>query len=159
MAMVPFYARFRSLAFREMRTVLLRGHHSLPDREYGFLEFYCNERGCDCRRVILQIVTPETGTRAWASISFGWEGPAFYKKWMSGDANAAAGMAGVTLDPLNPQTEHSQALLRLFRDVVLRDSAYVQRLKHHYEIFKGLADRRRVVQRSRGSIARSRQGG
>ncbi len=159
MAMVPFCTRFRSLAFREMRTVLVRGWHSLPDGEYGFLEFYCNENGCDCRRVILQVVTPDTGTKAWASINFGWERPAFYKKWMSGDANAAEGMAGAMLDPLNPQTKHSTALLGLFRDVVLRDSAYVQRLKRHYEIFKGVRDRKRGVKRSRGKIARSQQGG
>lgn len=159
MGMVPFHTKFRDLAFRETRTVVVRGYEALPDGDYGFLEFYCDEFGCDCRRVVLQVVTPDGGAKVWASINFGWERPRFYRKWMSGNAKAAAGMAGATLDPLNPQTEHSQALLRLFRDVVLRDSGYVQRLKRHYEIFKGVADPGRVAQRSRGRIARTRKGG
>ena len=42
MPMVPFYTRFRELAFREMRTVTVHGHETIPDGNYGFLEFYCN---------------------------------------------------------------------------------------------------------------------
>ena len=45
-------------------------------------------------------------------------------------------MAGATLDPLNPQTEHSEALLELFKQVVLADPAYVRRLERHYNLFK-----------------------
>ena len=37
---------------------------------------------------------------------------------------------------LNTQSQHSAALLNLFRDVVLADEAYRQRLVRHYRMFK-----------------------
>jgi hypothetical protein len=150
MPMVAFYSKFRDLAFREMRVVGVFEHEFLPAGEYGLLEFYCNERGCDCRRVILQVLRSDTGWRVWASINFGWETPSFYRKWMHGDAEAARGMWGPTLDPLNPQSQHSPALLGLFRDVVLKDRAYVQRLRRHYNLFK-------MGNRSRPVAARNRK--
>ena len=136
MTMAPFYTKFHDLAFREMRVLGVRSHESLPRGEYGFLEFYCTEAGCDCRRVVLHVLNAETGDRVWASINFGWESLSYYRTWTSGNAEAARDMAGATLDPLNPQTKHSRALLKLFQDVVLQDSAYVKRLERHYRLFK-----------------------
>jgi len=37
MAMVPFYSRFRELAFAETRSVTTRAYGSLPDAAYAFL--------------------------------------------------------------------------------------------------------------------------
>ena len=128
MPLAPFYSKFRDLAFEETRTVFLRNHESLPDGTYGFLEFYCNEVGCDCRRVLVQVIRPETGSRVWALINFGWETPAFYRRWTSANPDDADEMATATLDPINPQSRYSNALLRLFSDIVIRDAAYVQRL-------------------------------
>jgi hypothetical protein len=153
--MTPFYTKFRHLAFREMRTVIVRGRESIPDGPYGFLEFYCNEVGCDCRRVVFHVIRPDTGTRVWASINFGWESPVFYQQWSPGDPEFAD-MAGATLDPLNAQSEHSDALLTLFQEVVAADPDYVQRLQRHYRLFKRASEpkaqggrkRIRAVQRS-----------
>lgn len=136
MPMAPFYTRFHDLAFEETRALVVREFRSLPPGEYGFLEFYCDEPNCDCRRVILQVERADTGERVWATINFGWEKPSYYREWMSDDAAAEEELAGATLDPLNPQSEHSQALLDLFREFALKDAAYVQRLKWHYELFK-----------------------
>jgi hypothetical protein len=143
MPLVPFYSKCRDLAFEETRTVLLRNHESLPDGTYGFLEFYCNEIGCDCRRVLVQVIRPDTGSRVWASINFGWETPTFYRRWASGNPADADEMATATLDPINLQSRHSNALLRLFSDIVLADGAYVQRLQRHYELFKRAAGPKR----------------
>jgi len=55
---------------------------------------------------------------------------------MSGNAKLARKMAGATLDPLNPQTEYSAELLNLFQHVVLKDPAYIRRLRRHYEMFR-----------------------
>jgi len=46
-------------------------------------------------------------------------------------------MAGAILEPLLPQSRHSLFFLRFFSEVVLRDPAYVERLKRHYAMFKG----------------------
>jgi hypothetical protein len=47
----------------------------------------------------------------------------------------------VYLDPLNPQTKYSSALLNLFRFLV-QSPEYVTRLKRHYQMFRESVDRR-----------------
>ncbi len=134
MAMTPFYTRFRDLAFQEMRAATVQGRSDIPDDEYGFLELYCDEPDCDCRRVVINVISQTGGPKVWATINYGWESPEFYVRW-AGYAAAAQDMAGAVLDPLNPQTRYSSALLRLF-EFVLEDEAYVDRLKRHYQMFK-----------------------
>ncbi len=135
MPMVPFYTLFHNLALKETRSVTLRGQPDIPDGEYGFLELYCNEVECDCRRVVIDVVSPSTGAKIWATLNYGWESTEFYEKW-SRSKQAAADMKGVTIDPLNPQTEYSPAFLQLF-EFLLSDEAYAERLKRHYALFKG----------------------
>ncbi len=146
MPMIPFFTRFRDLAVKEMRSATVRGDLALPDGEYGFLELYCDEPACDCRRVIINVVTPTTGSKVWATINYGWESLEFYEKWMR-NKEAARDCFGATLDPLNPQTEYANALLQLF-NWVLQDEAYIERLKRHYQLFKSdlLKKRRSAVQ-------------
>ena len=134
MAMTPFYTRFRDLAFQEMRVATVQGRSDMPDDEYGFLELYCDEPDCDCRRVIINVISRTDGPKVWATINYGWESPEFYVRWAR-YAEAAQDMAGAVLDPLNPQSRYSSALLKLF-EFVLEDEAYVDRLKRHYQMFK-----------------------
>lgn len=129
MPMVPFYTLLPDLAVNETRTIIVQGRDDLPDGEYGFVEFYCNEIDCDCRRVIINVLSPATPSKIWATINFGWKAAEFYKKWSGGD------MKGPFLDPLNLQTAYSSVLLQLF-GFVLADKKYVDRLKRHYELFK-----------------------
>lgn len=153
--MVPFYERFRELAFRETRSVTIRGRRDLPDGEYGFLESYCADPHCDCRRVLINVVTPTTGPKIWATINYGWESLEFYEKWM-GNKELARDCQGATLDRLNPQTEFAPALLELFKRV-LQDHTYVERLKRHYGLFKAdLRARRKMATRSSRKAKRLR---
>ena len=138
MPMTPFYSRHRELAFRETRSATVEGDASLPGGEYGFLELYCDEKGCDCRRVLVQVLRRDTGSTVWATINFGWERPGFYRSWAKGDRRTAHQMAGVSLDPLNPQTKYATALLELFGSVV-QDTEYVERLTRHYALHQGSA--------------------
>ncbi|MBI4789652.1 MAG: hypothetical protein HY782_21695 [Chloroflexi bacterium] len=135
MAMTAFFTRFRELAFKEMRSATVQGGRDLPDGEYGFLELYCDEVNCDCRRVIINVVTPKTSPKVLATINYGWESLEFYEKWMH-DKELAKNSRGATLDMLNPQSKHAYALLELFK-WVLQDDQYVERLKRHYALFKG----------------------
>jgi len=136
MPMGAFSTKFRDLAFRETRTLTVTADETLPEGEYGFLEFYCNEAGYVCRRVVLRVVRSDTRARVWASINFGWESVAFYRRWSRRDPDPAV-MAGATLDPLNPQSRHADALLDLFREMEREDPEYVSRLVRHYRLFKG----------------------
>lgn len=135
--MAPFVSRFRQLGFREMRTLIFMNDPVLPDGPFGFLEFYCNEKGCDCRRVLFHVVRPDGTDRVWASINYGWEEPTFYRQWYRG-AESVDEMATASLDPFNPQSEYSGALLERFRTILIPDQQYVDRLKRHYRMFKGL---------------------
>ena len=82
MPMIPFMERFPELGVRETRSVTATCQQDLPDGEYGFLELYGDEPGCDCRRVMIDVLRPETGwSKIWATISYGWESLDFYRKW------------------------------------------------------------------------------
>ena len=136
MPMVPFVERFRELGARETRSIrVIEGGQALPSGEYGFFEFYCNEVGCDCRRVVLQVLRPETGwSKIWATIAYSWESLDFYRKrgWTGRDL---IDVVGPSLDPFNPQTKYSPALLDVFRSMIqARD--YVERLQRHYRMFR-----------------------
>jgi hypothetical protein len=140
MPMTPFMERFPELGARETRSVTVTDRQDLADGEYGFLEFYCNEPGCDCRRVMIDVLRPETGwSKIWATISYGWESLDFYKK-RGGPFIDPGEIKGPHLDPLNPQTKYSSALLNLFR-LLLQSPDYVSRLKRHYEMFRATVER------------------
>ena len=132
--MVPFYTRFRDLALRETRSATVRGDPGIPDGEYGFIELYCDEVNCDCRRVILNVISATAGNKVWATINYGWEDVAYYEKWTR-NKELAQDMVGAALDPLNIQTRHAPALLKLF-EYIIEDQSYVKRLQRHYEMFK-----------------------
>jgi len=135
MPMTPFMEKFPELGARETRSVTVTDQPDLPDGEYGFTELYCNEPGCDCRRVTIIVLRPETGwSKTWATIGYGWESLDFYREW-GGAHSDPIEMQGPCLDSLNVQTKYSSALLDLFR-VLLQSPDYVERLKRHYQMFR-----------------------
>jgi hypothetical protein len=85
--------------------------------------------------VLIEVLRPETRwSKVWATISYGWETLDFYRKWGAA-ANDLIEMKGPFLDPLNPQTEYSPALLNVFR-LLLESPDYAERLKGHYQMFR-----------------------
>jgi hypothetical protein len=140
MPMTPFMERFPELGARETRSVTVPPRQGLPEGDYGFIELYCDEPGCDCRRVMIDVLRPETGWgKVWATISYGWESLDFYRKW--GDSGSdAIQIKGPYLDPLNPQTKYSPALLNLFR-FLIQSPDYVAHLQRHYQMFRQSVDR------------------
>ena len=81
MTLQSFASKFRQLAAQETRVIHVLERDDIPLGEYGFLELFCADPDCDCRRVMLQVTTPDG--RVWASISFGWENARFYRRWRS----------------------------------------------------------------------------
>jgi len=135
--MAPFFSRLPDLAARETRTLkLLKPSAGLPAGEYGLLEFYCNEPTCDCRRVLFHVCRADRPNKVLATINYGWESEDFYTQWLHGDRESARELVEGDLDPLNPQSQLSPALLEVFRRVLLPDRAYVDRLRRHYRLFK-----------------------
>ena len=60
MPMIPFMERFPDLAARETRSVTVSGRTDIPDGKYGFLESFCDEPRCDCRRVMIVVLRSDT---------------------------------------------------------------------------------------------------
>jgi hypothetical protein len=133
--LVPFTRLFPELGHKETRVVEFPDEGELPKGRYAFLENYCDNPACDCRRVVLCVVNEAVPREILASINFGWESLEYYAKWM-GSKEDARDMVGATLDPVLPQSSQARLLHGLFKDVVLRDPAYVERLKWHYAMFK-----------------------
>ena len=158
MPMAPFMERFPELAARETRSLKVPLGAPLPHGDYGFIELYCNEPGCDCRRVTILVLRPHTGWKVWASISYGWERMDFYQKWArTSEPLDPLEWQGPYLDPLAQQSQYSAILLDLFESI-LQSPGYEQRLKNHYQRFRAAveqecADRNRT---QRYAVGRSR---
>ena len=136
--MTPFYTRFPELAARETRCIhVINDGDWLPVGGYGFIELYCEDPDCDCRRVILQVTTEEPPFTVLATINYGWENVEFYTRWMHGDQRAGREIKEACLDPINIQSQYADDLLDFFRTRLMTDTAYVARLARHYEMFKG----------------------
>ena len=51
--MAPLHTLLHDLAHDETRFWVVTDHETLPDGEYGLVEFFCHDLECDCRQVIL----------------------------------------------------------------------------------------------------------
>ena len=137
--MMPFHSLLPEIAQREVRCVHVGPSstptQTLPADEYCYLEFYCEDLGCDCRRVFLQVVAKSEPGKTLASINYGWESEAFYRKRMPWDPKAPGEIVRGSLDPINSQSKYSAEFLALFQRVVL-DESYRLRLREHYRLFR-----------------------
>lgn len=122
---------FPDLAARERRSIILEepafqfGRLVLPDDEYAFEELYCVETGCDCRRVMMNVLSRNMRKHI-ATINHAFEPP-------TRDDEVPE---QTFLDPINVQSEWSVALLDIFKNLVLSDRAYRKRLVRHYRLVK-----------------------
>ena len=53
----PFIERFGELAWKETRSLRFFKDPRLAGDEFGFIELYCNDENCDCRRVMFDVVS------------------------------------------------------------------------------------------------------
>jgi hypothetical protein len=133
-----FHSRFPEVAERETRSISVFANSDvgLPAGNYGFLEMFCDEPGCDCRRVFFYVVS-SLRKDVEAVIAWGWESRAFYARWMKeNDPLVLDALKGPALNLSSSQTRLALALLNVVADVLLQDSAYVERVKTHYRMFR-----------------------
>ena len=113
------------------------------------IEMYCDEPGCDCRRVFFSVLSSQT-TQVEAVIAYGWENIHFYTQWMGDDdPQTARALKGPILNPGSPQAAFAPALLDIVKNVILQDEQYVARLKTHYTLFRETIGSKRKVQQPR----------
>ena len=139
---IPFHSLCPEVAQREVRCVHLgAGPGSGPPAdEYPFVESYCEDLQCDCRRAFLQVISRGQPGKIFASINVGWEDEAFYRKHMPWEPDAARRIVRGELDPLNEQSEFAEDFLDLFQTVVL-DVPYRLRLRRHHRLFRAELER------------------
>jgi hypothetical protein len=150
-----FHDLFPAVAERETRTLtILPGSNTgLPAGHYAFLEMFCDEPGCDCRRVFFSVVS-SIRQDIEAVVAWGWEDVAFYAAWMKdNDPEVLASLKGPALNLGSPATARAPALLELTGAVLLQDGDYVERIKRHYQLFRQRIEGGRP---SRGTKARKK---
>ncbi|MDX9786251.1 MAG: hypothetical protein RBT11_05735 [Desulfobacterales bacterium] len=106
----------------DLREALKNRHYSaIPPGEYAFLEHYCDDKDCDCRRVIISALGL-TECKVLATINMGLD----------------PGIKGVSpfLDPLGIQSEYSSNILTLFLHLINTDTKYLFDLQQHYIAIK-----------------------
>ena len=129
MGMIGFHLLFPDLAETEVRTVTPLNRVGLPSRTFVWMEAYCADRRCDCRRVMLNVLDGDTHDHV-ATINYAFEPPT--PPWEDEPQ--------MFLDPLNPQTELSPAFLQLTGEMLAHDRAYHDRLVRHYTMWKRVID-------------------
>ena len=135
----PYFHRYPNIAKVEFRTVNVDKRGNIPRGSYLFVETYCNEKKCDCRRSLIQVLPPpfsqQKGIQAF--ISFGWEPAAFYRDWGRGSMSESDldWIKGPGLDPFQPQGPYAADFLALFIESI-KQKDYQDMLLRHYAQFK-----------------------
>lgn len=133
-----FHDKFPAIAEAETRVVLVfeNNKFNLPPDDYIFVEIFCNDKKCDCRRVFFDVFS-EKRKRLEAVICWGWESRDFYKKWLGiNDKEMITELIGPALNVGSQQSELAPALLRLLTESLLTDIEYCNRIKRHHQMFK-----------------------
>ncbi|WP_300464453.1 hypothetical protein [Desulfobacula sp.] len=139
MSFKRFIEFFPEIAEKETRRIILRNDPKIPDGEYAFVDSFCEDKDCDCRRVYFDVlqIDPEYEPIHAARISYGWESLDFYLSWSPYlPSKMAAEMKGPTLQPSQKKTLYGEQFIELFESILLVDPAYIDRIKRHYTLFK-----------------------
>ncbi|MEA2053925.1 MAG: hypothetical protein U9O96_02230 [Candidatus Thermoplasmatota archaeon] len=135
MSYTPFHEKFLEIAKEETRSIIAINDPELPEGRYVLLESYCDEVGCDCRRVFFNVFS-ERRKEIVAVIAYGWEDSKFYADWLGdNDPVIIKDLKGPSLNLASPQSGLAYILLDRVKDV-LEDRDYVERIKRHYRLFK-----------------------
>lgn len=137
MEFIPFVEVFPA-SHEDVRSILVKRSHQVPVGEYCFMDSYCNDPTCDCRRTMVFVVSKDSpGEKVLATLSYGWESFIFYKKWMmTGNKKMIQEFKGPALVSMAPQSHYAPFFLKVFSGFV-SDKRYVNLLKTHYRMFKG----------------------
>ncbi|MCF6313703.1 MAG: SEC-C domain-containing protein [Verrucomicrobiales bacterium] len=113
-----------------LRTTIIAGASDLPDGEYVFLDTYCTDNKCDCRKTIIQVFHEDLLV---SILSFGWESPKFYLRWLHNtqDREFAKEMSGLSIDHSSPNRVAPEAMLSLVDH--LMDETWISVLKGNYK--------------------------
>ena len=133
-----FHDKFPDIAEKESKFIILseNNKYGLPSGNYLFVEMFCNDKKCDCRRVFLMVFS-SVFNKAEAVICWGWDTRDFYKKWLGFyDKEEINELIGPALNQTSYQSNLAPKILEMFKEILLQDTNYCERIKEHYKLFK-----------------------
>ena len=114
----------------EIRHLIVRRHPIVPEDQYSLNERYCGDVSCDCRRVMIEVVSvSEQACLATIVYAF--------------DEDLAATPDGENpyLEPMRVNGPYAEALLALVAGVIEAEAPYRRRLELHYhQVRRFMAD-------------------
>lgn len=137
MQFLPFFDEFPTLIHSEFRNIDVidnRNFKYIPLGNYAFLEMFCTDINCDCRKVIIHVISVNP-SKIWAILNYGWESEEYYRTWWGKTYDLYQPMSGLTFDsPTNDPLK--KEFFELFQYLIKNDKAYAQRIVTHYFMFK-----------------------
>jgi hypothetical protein len=122
--MVPFQQIFPRSNDPYMELTLLSKYGKAAKGAYTFVETFCIDKGCDCRRVTLLVLSPK-GKLA-AVIGFGFD--------------PREPLAGPFLDTFHKQSAAARDLLDIFTGRINEDAEWLGRMHDHYRQVRSHVD-------------------
>jgi hypothetical protein len=119
-----------------MRSVVIADDPHLPSGEYSFIDTYCTDNTCDCRKTIIQIFHEK---KLVSIVSYGWESPKFYLRWLKNtkDRVLAEEMSGLSIDFSSPDRVSPEGILLLVNHLL--DEKWISILKENYRLIRNTA--------------------
>jgi hypothetical protein len=123
----------------QVRTVSIKQSPQLPDGEYSFIDMYCVDPKCDCRKTMIQVMH---NGKLVSVINYGWESATYYENWMGSSAkdNTMPKMHGASIDITSPDLVSRDGMLELFN--ALLNDIWVAKFKLHCHEVKAAKSKR-----------------
>lgn len=147
MKFLSFFDEFPELIGSEFRNIFIFNndiHKHIPPGNYAFLEMFCPDVDCDCRKVIINIITADP-PKTWVTLNYGWESEEYYKNWWGKNHFLYKPMSGVVFDPPTNDPLKNE-FLKIFQDIIQTDKKYANRIETHYLMFKEAMKMKKVKQ-------------
>ncbi|MEN0048210.1 MAG: hypothetical protein AAF806_14205 [Bacteroidota bacterium] len=135
----PFHEIFPNIAEAKTRNITPLNNPILPKGQYFFSPAYCKDKKCDCRRTLINVIHMPSieSANIVATISYGWEPMSFYRNWGSYLSEAMLReFKGPVLDKMQPQSAHAPYFLNFFKQELMKDAAYMERIQRFYAYAK-----------------------
>ena len=142
MAYIPFHevvshsdVNYRSITFTDKTSIM-------PLGQYGFVQMYCDDLRCDCRRVLFHVMKDDVRH---ALVGYGWDNVEFYRKWFRG--NATKRKIEMFMGPALHDGICDFVYSALFVNIVnemLSDIKYKNRIIQNYKLFRNMLKARNL---------------
>ncbi|MDP1722076.1 MAG: hypothetical protein Q8L37_02595 [Candidatus Gottesmanbacteria bacterium] len=136
-AFIPFFTYFPEIADEETNVVqILKSEINTPPMgAYAIVENFCDDKKCDCRKVMFNVIAIDQLGKILATVGYGWESVSFYATWADGDRELAKQMVGTYLEPLCTQSKYSEYFCSFIADMV-KEESFRSRVICHYQLFR-----------------------